>query len=147
MVSDEETLDEEEVIEDDTLTFTTDDSNSNENVEDNEEMVQNEEASDENEIIPDEVLSFTTDDGDSKEKLENNEEIVSNNEEKLTENEGIVENSDVLEDLESQNDERHLFHQVDEEDQNQISFDTDYSNDGNQTFYNDESTTDNPLFV
>ena len=171
IVLDEETSDEEETIQDEVLNFTTDDTDSKEPVSDNEEIkvdeeneasedekvvdevpvddneekVADEETSDEEEIIQDEVLSFTTDDSGSKEKAEYNEEIVLNDEEKLPENEEIVD--DVTEESESQNSERHLFHQVDEEDQNQLNFDVDYSNNENQTFQSDDISTDKALFT
>ncbi len=157
----EEASDEEEIIQDDDLTFTTDDGDSEENTENSEEMIQNEEEIwDEDEIIPDEVLSFTVDDANSKdsaenfediapyeeEKVEDGEEIKLNEEENFSENEWVAYDTN-SEEPESQNGERHLFHQIDEEDQDQMNFDVDYSNNDDQSFQTDESVTDKPLFV
>ena len=162
IVPDEETS-EEEIIQNDALTFTTEDTNPEEKtensgekvseeelVEDNEEMLPEEEISDNNEIIPDEVVSFSTDDGGSEETIDDNEEIVPDEGDASDESEMFWQDEKVddtiSENSESQNSEWHLFHQINEGDQNEMSFDFDYS-DNNQSFQTDENTTNKPLFM
>ena len=134
--SDGEEFNEDEIISDEVLSFTNDDTISEESVEDNEETIQEEEetTSDEEEVISD------------------NEEIVPDDEETSNEEWSlnfIKDEDNGSGDLENVNqpNEWHLFHQINEDNQNEISFDLDQSNVNNESFQIEENSENKPLFM
>lgn len=170
-ISDEETSPSEEVVTDNEEVVTDNEEvvpNDEEMISKDEEALIGKETLSEDEIISDEVLSFTNDDTISEESVEDNEEIIQDEEVEQENNEVVPETDEIIsefsdewnlnfvkdevsgsESLEiaNQTDEWHLFHQIDEDNQNESSFELGQFNNENEHFQSEESSADTPLFM
>ncbi len=148
--SEKNITEEDEIIPDEELSF----DNKEETAEDEKMASEPEEKTiEEDEIIPDEELSFETGVQTAEsEEIIPDEEPVSNEEEIMPDEElSFVKDEDNESEDKGTRDQAeewwHLFHQINEDDQNEISFDLNQPNDDNKTFQSEENSENKTLFM